>query len=610
MKQQKLLAAILCAVAPMSYAANDTLDEIVVTATRIAQPLKQSLSSTTVITRQDIQNSQAADAAAILHSVAGVEISQTGGIGKTTSLFLRGSESTQVLVLLDGVRINSATMGTTSIQDLMLDQIDRIEVVRGNVSSVYGSEAIGGVVQIFTRRGHGVPALNVSGSLGSLGTQRVSVGFGGAVENDDFNIQISKLKTDGVSAINPALNHNANPDKDGYDNTSLSANIRHMFNADHSLSATIFNSQGHNQYDSTFGLPTNLNTNKARVSKFSLISDNRLTESWQSKLQLAQGMDDYQDFTDGLPTPFGSMYKTINQQLSWQNMLQFDAGKQILLGAEHLNQRVSSDIQPAYIQGARKVDTLYAGYTGNYGGHQLQANLRQDQNSQYGNAGTGLLGYGYTFNEAWRATASYSTAFRAPSFNELYYPGFGNANLKPEHARNTEAGLHYTVSGQHVDATYFDNRTRDLIDTVLVDPVNYVYQPLNVNAARTDGVELSYTGQFGDTGVKAALTSQNPRNLTIGKVLDRRAKLHGSIGVLQQLGAWQVGGEWLHSGERADGAHTLASYNVVNLTAGYALDKKLRLSLRADNLTNQNDATAYGYNPLGRTLFAGLSYQQ
>ncbi len=610
MKQQKLLAAILCAVTPLSYATTDTLDEIVVTATRIAQPLKQSLSSTTVITQQDIQASQATDVATILRSVTGVELSQNGGIGKTTSLLLRGSESTQVLVLLDGVRINSATVGTTSTQDLMLDQIERIEVVRGNVSSLYGSEAIGGVVQIFTKRGHGAPALNVSGGMGNQGTQRVSAGFGGAVENNDFNIQISKLKTDGVSAINPALNHNANPDKDGYDNTSLSANIRHMFNADHSLSATIFNSQGHNQYDSAFGLPTNLNTNKARVSKFSLISDNRLTESWQSKLQLAQGMDDYQDFTDGLPTPFGSMYKTINQQLSWQNTLQFDAGKQILLGAEHLNQRVSSDIQPAYIQGARKVNTLYAGYTGNYGAHQLQANLRQDRNSQYGDAATGLLGYGYTFNETWRATASYSTAFRAPSFNELYYPGFGNANLKPEHARSIEAGLHYTANNQHVDAVYFDNRTRDLIVTVLVDPINFVYQPLNVNTARTDGVELSYAGRFGDTGVKAALTSQNPRNLTTGKALDRRARQHGNIGVTQNFGAWQVGGEWLHSGERVDGTHTLASYNVVNLAAGYALDKELLLSLRADNLTNQNDATSYSYNPLGRTLFIGLSYQQ
>ena len=612
MKQQKLLAAILCAVTPLSYATTGTLDEIVVTATRIAQPLKQSLSSTTVITRQDIQNSQAADVTTILRSVAGVEISQTGGMGKATSLFLRGSNATQVLVLLDGVRINSATTGTTSIQDLMLDQIERIEVVRGNVSSLYGSEAIGGVIQIFTKRGYGAPAFNVSGGLGSLGIQRFSAGFGGAVENNDFNMQISNFKTNGVSAINPALSPNANPDRDGYDNISLSANVRHAFNVDHSLSATIFNSQGHNQYDNVFGLPTDLNTNKARINKFSLTSDNHLTESWQSKLQLAQGVDDYQDFTNGLPTPFGSMFKTTSRQLSWQNTLLFNAGKQLLLGAELLDQRVSSDIQPAYVQSERKINSLYAGYTGNYGAHQLQANLRQDSNSQYGTANTGLLGYGYTFNDTWRATTGYRTAFRAPSFNELYYPGFGNAAVKPEYARNAEAGLHYAAGNQHVDAVYFNNRTRDLIV--------YAPGPVNLNQARIDGMEVSYAGQFGDTGVKAALTLQNPRDLTTGNMLVRRARQHSNIGLTQSFGAWQVGGEWLHSGAREDdytdpstfvtSRKIMASYNVINLTAGYAINKKLKLALRVDNLTNQNDATAYSYNPLGRTLFVGLNYRQ
>lgn len=621
MKQQKLLAAILCAVTPLSHAANNTLDEIVVTATRIAQPLRQSLSSTTVITRQDIQNSQAADVATILRNVAGVEINQGGGMGKTTNLYIRGSNATHTLILLDGVRINSATSGTTSIQDLMLDQIERIEIVRGNVSSLYGSEAIGGVIQIFTKRGYDAPALNVSGGLGNQGTRRLSAGFGGAVESVDFNMQFSRFKTDGVSALNPALNANVNPDKDGYDNTSLSANVRYVFNKDNSLSVTAFNSRGDNQYDNTNNLnKSDINTNKDSVSKFSLASDNRLNDIWLSHLQLAQGTDDTQTFLNGqLDLAGGAAFKTTNQQVTWQNTLQLDAHNALNLGAEDLTQQVTSDV--AFTTKNRKVNSLFAGYTGYYGSHQIQANLRQDRYSDFGQSNTGLLGYGYAINDVWRATASISTAFKAPTLNDLFYPftnfgwGFsyaGNPNLQPEHSRNRELGLHYTDGTQHFDAAYFDNRISGLITGNNLP----AFAMVNLGEARIDGTELSYAGQFGDTGIKAALTSQNPRTVGTGPVLTRRAKLHGNIGLSQQFGTWQVGGEWQYSDTRPDAnlttgtPVTLSSYNVINFTAGYSINKKLKLSLRADNLTNQNDAAAYGYNPLGRTLFVGLSYQQ
>lgn len=612
MKQTHLLAAILSALSPFASAAdNEIPGEIVVTATRIEQPLNKTLSSTTVITKEDIKNSQATDVATILRSVAGVEIAQNGGTGKSAAVFMRGSNSTQVLVLLDGVRINSATYGTTSIEQLMLDQIERIEVVRGNVSSLYGSDAIGGVIQIFTKHGRGAPAFNVSEGVGSHGTQRLAAGLGGSVEGTDFNIQASRFNTEGVSSMNPAIKpKNINPDNDGYDNTSVSANVRHAFNADHSLSASVFNSQGSNQYDSASGLPTDINNNEVRVSKSALTSDNRISKTWQSKIQLAQGSDTYQDFKNGAPVANGSIYKTTNQQLSWQNTLRIDEEKSFLAGVESLGQQVSSDVQPGYTQTERTVNSLFVGYTGNYGAHQLQTNLRHDNNSQYGTANTGLLGYGYAFNQAWRATASYSTAFRAPTFNELYYPGYGNTALKPEHSQHTEAGLHYVENAHDVSLVWFDNRTSDLINAVLVDPATFKYQAQNVNEARVDGVELSYAVQFADTGVKVAATTQTPRDLVTGKALAGRANQHGSVGVTQKMGALQLGGEWQYSDSRISGVQTLEPYSVINFTAGYALNKELKLSLRADNLTNQNDSNVYGYNPLGRTFFVSMSYQQ
>ncbi len=596
-----------------AYAETPSLDEVVVTASRMPQLLEKTIADTTVLNEEDIRKSGAPDVPTILRTVAGVELSQNGGPGKPSFMYLRGTDSTHVLVLLDGVRINSATTGTTALDQLMLDQIERIEVVRGNVSSLYGSEAIGGVVQIFTKRGHGAPAANVSVGMGSQGTKRLSAGVGGVVDATDFSVQLSAFRTDGVSALNPALIPNANPDRDGYRNNSLSASAGHAFNADHRISATLFGSNGNNQYDNAFNLnQSDVNSNRAQVWKYSLASDDQISETWHSKLQLANGVDQYRDFLNGQPVPWGSLYQTNDNQISWQNTLHLDDSKRLLLGAESLRQKVSSDINPGYVQRSRNVNSLFAGYTGGYDAHQLQLNLRQDRNSQYGNANTWLLGYGYALNDAWRATASYSTAFKAPTFNELYYPGYGNPALNPERSRNIEAGMHYLVSGgQQFDAVYFDNRIRDLINTVLVDPVNFVYQPQNVDRAHMNGLEFSYAGRFGDTGVKAALTSQNPRNEATGVQLDRRAKLHSSLGVTQQLGQWQVGGEWQYSGTRPDGSNTqtLAAYNVFNLTASYAISKETKLTLRADNLTNQNDSNAYGYTPLGRRLFAGINYQ-
>ncbi len=303
-------------------------------------------------------------------------------------------------------------------------------------------------------------------------------------------------------------------------------------------------------------------------------------------------------------------FKTDSRQIGWQNTLAVNANGSVLLGLENLNQQVTSNI--LYTQIERKVNSLFAGYIGNYGAHQGQANIRQDRYSDFGTANTGLLGYGYAINDAWRATASTSTAFKAPTFNDLYGPtGWGsNPNLRPERSRNKEIGLRYAAAEQRVDAVYFDNRIRDLI--VYQWPAGMV----NLDQARSDGLELSYAGQFGDTGVKAALTSQNARNANTGQTLLRRAKTFSNLGVTQQLGAWKVGGEWQYSGAREDidintfARTTLASYNLVNLTANYDINKQLKLSLRADNLFNRDYMLAHGYNTLGRTLFVGVNYRQ
>ncbi|MBI1174458.1 MAG: TonB-dependent receptor [Sideroxydans sp.] len=625
MKHTRLFAAILCAAPPFAYAATgDTSDEIVVTATRIAQPLNQTLAHTSVISRQDIRNAQAVDVPSVLRDLAGVEFYQSGGIGKQSSLFLRGANSSHVLILLDGVRINSATTGSTELDQLMLDQVERIEVVRGNASSLYGSEAIGGVIQIFTRHGGGAPCFNASAGIGTHNTRHVSAGFSGQSGDADFSVQASHYKTAGVSAIKPSIVPTVNPDRDGYDNTSLSASLHYALDMDNGLAVSLLDSQGSSQNDNSFGLPTDVNTSKSHIQKLSLLSDNRINATWHSKLQLAQGVDDTRNFLNGMPDiALGALFKTVNNQVTWQNALQFDENSILNLGAEGLTQQVASDT--AYTRNKRTAHSLFAGYTGNFGAHQLQANLREDRYSDFGVADTGLLGYGYAINEKWRATAVASTAFKAPTLNDLYYPLInygtfggvtysyqGNPNLKPERSRNAELGMHYTAGGQQVDVAYFDSRIRDLIASNGLAAGSVI----NLSQARNEGWEFSYDGQFGDTGVKAALTLQNPRDGQTGQLLVRRARSYGSIGITQRLGLWKVGGECQFSGPRVDydintfARTTLSGYQVVNLTANYALDKHLNLSLRADNVFNRDYMLAHGYNTLGRTVFVAVNYQQ
>ncbi len=614
MKRKLITVALFGAIAfPLAAHAETPMELVIVTPTRMPQSLDKAIADTTVLTEQDIRKSGAPDVPTLLRSMAGVEVVQSGGLGKVSSTFMRGTNSSHVLVLLDGVRINSATSGTTALEHIMLDSIERIEVVRGNVSSLYGSEAIGGVIQFFTKQGHGAPAFNASAGLGSHGTKRLAAGFSGGVDATSFSVNVGKVKTDGVSAINTQIAPTANPDNDGYDNTTFNAQVKHTINAEHQLSASLFSTRGDSQYDNPFNAATtDLNNTKASIEKLSLSSDDQLNAMWHSKLNWARGTDDSKDYLNGVEN--GNI-KTVSNQLAWQNELKITDTQRINLAVERLGQSVSSST--LFTQTTRSVNSLLGGYVGEYGAQQVQLNWRQDRYSDFGTANTGLLGYGLVFADSWRATASVSNAFKAPTFNDMYAPvAWGsNPNLLPEYANNREVGLHYASSGQHVDLVYFDNRIHDLI--------NYpapTYTAQNTDRARIDGTELSYAGEFGDTRLNANATLQNPRDTATDQTLLRRAKRLANLAVTQQISAWKVGGEWQYSGERADiytdattfvtTRETLTSYSLINITANYDISKQLKLLLRADNLFNKDYMQAYSYNTLGRTLFVGLNYQQ
>ena len=602
MKQQKLIAALLCAASTIAVA-QDGLDEVVVTAARSEQRITQTLLHTSVISQRDIQASGAADVPTLLRNLAGTEVTQNGGVGSQSSLFLRGTNSSHTLVLLDGVRVGSATSGATAIDQLMLDQIERIEVVRGNASSLYGAEAIGGVVQIFTKRGKGAPAVSASAGYGTHATRRASASFGGEVNGANFYLGASKFATDGVSSVNTAASPSANPDADGYDNTSLSARAGYAFNQAHRVDVSLFGSQGKVKYDNAYGVATDTHDSDATLSKGSLSLTDQLLPAWQSRLMLAQGTDDIDSYKNGVRS---SRFKTVNDQFSWQNKLATSEQGVLLLGAERLKQRVSGTT--AFTMDARSSNSYFAGYSGDYGAHQVQANLRQDRYSDFGTANSGLLGYGLQVTDSWRVTANVSTAFKAPTFNDMYYPlsyGYqGNPNLKPERARNLELGAHYLHAGLHLDGALFRNRIRDLI------VINSSYSTMeNLDEAVIEGMELVYGIQQNGLEIENALTLQSPRNAKTGVQLSKRAQTLNTLTVARTFEAGRAGFEWHSSGARPDGSNTLNAYSVINLYAQWKVAPHLDLNARVDNLLNEDYMLAYSYNTPGRVFYVGLNYQ-
>ncbi|MBI5430463.1 MAG: TonB-dependent receptor [Nitrosomonadales bacterium] len=610
MKQKFITVALFGAITlPFAAHAEAPMEMIIVTPTRMEQPLNETLADTTVLDEQAIRQSGASDVQTLLRNVAGVEIYQSGGLGNQSSTFMRGTNSSHVLVLLDGVRISSATAGTTALEHIMLDSIERIEVVRGNVSSLYGSEAIGGVIQLFTRRGRGTPDFSASAGIGSHGTKRLAAGYSGSTEATSFSVNAGKVTSNGVSAINTDIAPTANPDNDGYDNTTFNAQVQHAISAGHKLSASFFSTRGDSSYDvsGAWGnAPTDLHHAVANIRKISVASDNRLTDTWQSHLSWAQGMDDSKGYLNGAES---SHINTNNKQLVWQNEVRLADKQRVNLAVERLEQSVDSNT--LYAQTARSVNSMLGGYVAEYGTQQVQLNLRQDHYSDFGVTNTGLIGYGLSFTDSLRATVSISSAFKAPTFNDLYAPAAWGSNpaLRPERSNSKEVGLRYVSGGQQLHATYFDNRITDLI------AADSTWTLQNLNSVHINGAELGYSGEFGNTSAQASLTLQNPRDVSNDQVLLRRAKSFANLGVAHRIGKSTVGGEWQHSSARTDydintfARTSLAAYDVVNVTARYELNKVLEFSARVDNLFNRDYMLAHGYNTLGRTLFVGLNYQ-
>jgi len=594
---RRLIAGFLAGISVSLCYAQD--EQVVVTAARLPQPRSQTLQPVNVITAEDIAQTGQQTLVEVLQALGGVEIISNGGFGQPSGVFIRGANTGHTLVLVDGMRIGSATVGATALEHIPLNQIERIEIVPGQLSSLYGSDAIGGVVQIFTKTGAEAPAASATAGVGTYDTRTIAGGVRRSFGDTTVSVNAGEFETAGFDATKPSIPFGLhNPDRDGYRNTNLSAALAHRVAAGHELGVSLFQSDGKTHFDNG---PATDDVNHETLTAYSLYSRNQVTSAWQSLVRIGEATDDQK-----ISGAFPGFFTTRQPQLSWQNNVSVGPGTAIA-GVEYLGQHVASDT--AYTRTYRNIRSAFVGYLGQLGPHAWQVNVRQDDNSQFGNHATGLLGYAYRLTPAWRIRASTSTAFRAPTFNDLYFPGFANPNLQPEKARSREAGVQYAAGANRFSATYFDNRITDLIvfDTT-------TFTPQNLDRARIKGTELAYDTSWRSFTVRARATLQDPVDEATGKRLPRRARQYGTLSLSHTRGPMQLGAEVVASGERFDTTDEspdsrMHGYGLLNLIASYRLSRTFTLQARWNNVFDREYELAQHFNTPGSNLFLSLRYE-
>ena len=569
------------------------------TATRSESRADAVISDVSVISREDIERGTGRTLPELIARATGVQMWANGGMGKNSSISIRGSENRHVLLLVDGVRYGSATAGQANFENIPLESIERIEVLKGPASALYGSDAVGGVIHIFTRKG--TPGLHpyASVTVGGDDRRELAAGLSGGTTDVTYSIGLQTMREKGFSATNPQVAFGGfNPDADGFSQLSVNGSLDWKLAPGWKAHARMLRADGVSQFDNGPGAFDVRNDTVSSV--YGLGVEGQLLSNWTTRLTFGTSEDRSTSWMRDIP----SLFTTEQNQWTWLNEIASPLGK-VMLGYERVVQKVSGT--QAYAVSQRTTNSLLAGLNGAQGPHSWQFNLRRDLESQFGNVNTGLAGYGFKFNPSWRAFGSYGTSFKAPSFNTLYFvsPFFvGNPTTRPERGRNSELGVAYNAGAHEFKLSYFENRIKGFITT---SPV-----VANIPYARIEGWTLAYEGQIDAFTYRAALDLLDARNLANNRKLPRRADQQLTAGFDYALGRWRLGASLLAASDRFDNAtntQPLGGYATADLHANYAVSKDWSVEGRVNNLADKAYQTAYGYNQAGRNAYITLRYQ-
>ncbi len=602
------------------------LSDTVVTANREAQPRGESSAAVSVFTREDIERLRPASVGELLSRVPGVQVVRNGGRGANTSLFIRGTSNAQSLLLIDGVRVGSVSAGGAALQHLSIEQIERVEVLRGSRSALYGADALGGVVQIFTRRGEsqGVhPQLRLAG--GSDGTWERSLGVSGGDGRTRYNLTGSLVETDGIDRT--GLSFDSDRDHDAYRNRSFGLNLSHAVSDVLEIGLSAVDQRGKSEYDNPYGRfdTTTYETFPAQPwSEFSLSSvaayaDAKLGDHWNSRLELGHSEDRQEDL-DKL-YPGSDVFNTYRDSAAWLNTVELGNGHQLRAGLDYLKDKLHS--ATAYSEESRWNQALFVqhGYRGEH--FSTEIGLRHDKNEQFGSENTWNAALTLPLNSANELVLSYAEGFRVPTFNDLYGPDSWGANpdLDPERSKSVELQWRSQLAeGTRLEASLYRTDIRDLI-TYVWDPMTYIGRNYNVDEARINGFEASLQQDlFGWRG-NLALSIIDPRDRDSGHTLARRAKRSLSLDLDRDIGAFAVGASWQLFSQRYDDVanqREIPGYGVLDLRGSWKASDELALDLKLANVLDKGYSNAlyqyagdyryYGYQETPRSLMLGVTW--
>ncbi len=606
MTKTALSAAIFAVIFTPQVISNTKLETITVTANRTPVAISSSLATQAVITAEDIELLQPESLLDLLTTIAGVDVSSTGGRGQNASLFLRGANASHTLVMVDGIKISSATLGLTDLPKLSVSNIERIEIVKGPRASIWGSDAMSGVIQIFTKQ-NAAPKLSVT-----VGSQSFkSLGFETSIKHGEGSTSIlfDHEESEGFDVLT-----SAESDLDGYDYQSLAIRGQQQIDPNLSFNWLLNIDKGNSEYDNAWaGADEATHTNRQL-----LLGGEYKWQDNHSYFSLSQFKDDSTNFRSDSPGLFDSKITSDRQQLSAANTTTINAQASFTVGTDLVTEKVSGDQE--YSKPERDISAIFAQILYNENQWQFEGSIRHDVVESLDSETTHTVALGYKFDANNRLSMTQGTGFKVPTFNDLYWPtdaySMGNPELQAERSDNIEIKFEQSLDIVEWQISAYKNKISNLIEWQ--PDANFVYAPQNVANAELKGIELTVSANYKSFNHQLTSSWAKPLNLADDSILPLRAKRMASYIVSRN---WNSGGsnnlntlvEFRYVGERMqkswDGSETkLVAHTIVNATFGYDINQRFHLSLALKDMFDQQEPTAVGYNVIGRRAYLGVDY--
>jgi vitamin B12 transporter len=612
------LSMLSLTVAASVQAQGIEINPVVISASRVEQPLSEVLSSVSVITRQDIDKSQAPTLVDLLQGESGIEYGRNGGPGSQTSIFLRGQESKSLVVLIDGVRTQTDGGGFLTVTDMPLSQIERIEILRGNAGALYGDAAIGGVINIYTRQGKNSPRAYGSIAYGSKNTSDLNVGFDGASEDYKFNVNAGRKYSDGFSSMDPVLSNRVNADRDAYEVQYLGAKLSKKLSSNAEVGVRFRTQMVDADYDAksnpnySASLPTDVHRSLKKTYVGSAYIRQQISDAWSSSVNFSHSLTRYEEFKNSVNN---GRYDSHQNAVNWANQYQAHPNTSLTAGLDYV---LDKHKEYNSFEVERRTTAGYAGLTQKVDRLTLQANLRRDliavdyrnsssSTSLQPNATSTLLGAGYSLNTAWKVTATISTGFRAPSATEIS----SSPDLKQEEFKSKEVGLVYSNHQTLARIAYFQTTTHNAIDWFEDSQGQWAVK--NAGEVENKGVEATLRTHWMGYDIKLSVVSQDPQNVTGRYAPGRRSKNYGSVDVSKAFFDYELGAKLFASGARPNfnqvNSEMLAGYSIWSFYVSRKLDAEWTSRVRLENAFDRHYVIAGGYNTPGRGLYVTFQYQ-